>query len=119
MIPNYASPKPFTADLINEDIFDLHDFGIDGKVISTPGHTKGSQSVWIGDHLIAGDTFLNMRNGRIFPPFVDEPEVLLQTWHKLFQLNIKTVYPGHGKRFKIEEAKPDFERWKKKLRVEL
>jgi len=117
--PTYASPKAFTADLINDNVFDLNDFGIDGKVISTPGHTDGSQSILIDDQLIAGDTFLNLNNGRIFPPFADEPEVLLQTWHKLFQMNIQTIYPGHGKRFRIEQALPDFERWKKKLGVEI
>ncbi len=115
----YASPKAFTADLINTDEFDLKEFGIDGKIISTPGHTNGSQSVLLGDQLIAGDTFLNLNNGRIFPPFVIEPVVLLKTWQSLFQTNIKTVYPGHGKRFRIEEARPDFERWKKKLNVEI
>lgn len=117
--PSYASPKAFTAHLKNDDVFDLMDFGINGQVISTPGHTHGSQSVWLDSQLIAGDTFLNLNNGRIFPPFADEPVVLLQTWNRLFQMNIKTVYPGHGKRFKMEEAKPDFERWKKKLNVEI
>ena len=117
--PGYASPKAFTADLTNEDVFDLKEFGIDGKVISTPGHTHGSQSVLIDDQLIAGDTFLNMNNGRIFPPFVDEPFVLLQIWKTLFNMNIQTIYPGHGKRFRIEQALPDFERWKKKLNAEI
>jgi len=117
--PRYASPKAFTADLVNENEFNLNDFEIEGKVISTPGHTNGSQSVLLGDQLIAGDTFLNLNNGKVFPPFVNEPKVLLHTWQQLFQMNIKTVYPGHGKRFRIEEAQADFERWKKKLGVEL
>lgn len=113
--PSYASPRAFTADLINSGEFDLKEYSIDGKVISTPGHTSGSQSVLLGDQLIAGDTFLNLNNGRIFPPFVNEPRLLLETWKKLFQLKIKTVYPGHGKRFNIEKAYSDYERWKKKL----
>ncbi|WP_346858976.1 MBL fold metallo-hydrolase [uncultured Draconibacterium sp.] len=113
--PTYASPRPFVADIINPDKFDLSAFEIEGEIISTPGHTNGSQSVLIGKDLIAGDTFLNMRNGRIFPPFANDPKVLLETWESLFQLNIETIYPGHGKRFTIEKSYKDYELWKQKL----
>lgn len=113
--PRFASPQPIVADLINENEFDLKDFGIEGKVIGTPGHSTGSQSVLVGDTLISGDTFVNMRNGQIFPPFADEPEVLLETWQKIFDLQIKFIYPGHGPKFKTEKAFSGFETWKKKL----
>ena len=113
--PRFASPAPLVADLINDDEFDLKDFGVDGKVISTPGHSVGSQSVLLGNTLIAGDTFVNMRNGRIFPPFADEPEILLETWQKIFNMGIKVVYPGHGKKFTLEKAFPDFDKWSKNL----
>jgi glyoxylase-like metal-dependent hydrolase (beta-lactamase superfamily II) len=115
VLPKYASPKPFTADIINENEFDLTTFGINGKVISTPGHSNGSQCILIGNELIAGDTFLNIKNGRIFPPFANEPKMLLKTWEELFKLKIEKVYPGHGKPFNIEKAYTDFERWKKKF----
>lgn len=113
--PRYASPKSFSAHLINEDVFDLNKFGIEGKIFSTPGHTNGSQSILIGTDLISGDTFLNLKNGRIFPPFANDPKTLLKTWENLFEMNIQTVYPGHGKRFHIEKAFEDYKRWKKKL----
>ncbi len=115
IMPRYASPKPFSAQLINHGVFLLNEFGIDGKIISTPGHTSGSQSILIGDILISGDTFINTPNGRIFPPFANEPEILVKTWEKLFEEGISTIYPGHGKRFKTEQAFSDYERWKKKL----
>lgn len=115
LYPTFASPKAFTADYINKDEFNLATFGISGKVISTPGHTSGSQSVIIDENLISGDTFLNMKNGRIFPPFANNPKRLIDTWGKVFNMNITTVYPGHGKRFKIEKAYEDYKRWQLKL----
>ena len=114
--PKYASPKPFVADLINENVFELAEFGVDGKILSTPGHTAGSQSVIIGKKLISGDTFIHMPNGVIFPHFCDDPKTLLATWQKLFDLGIEEIYPGHGKPFAVEKALMEFERWKKKIK---
>jgi len=113
--PKFASPKSFIADIINENEFDLNEFGIDGRVISTPGHTEGSQSVLFGKKLISGDTFIHMTNGIIFPPFCNDPKTLLETWQKLFDMGIEEIYPGHGKPFKVEKAFPVFEKWKKKI----
>ena len=115
LLPRFASPKAFTADLVNKDVFSLENFGIDAKVISTPGHTEGSQSILVGTTLISGDTFINIKDGMIFPHFVNNPKQLLETWQKLFEMRIENVYPGHGKPFRIEKAWPEFERWKKKF----
>ncbi len=116
VVPRFASPKAFEAQLINENEFGLNPFGMDAKIISTPGHTNGSQSVLAGDTLVAGDTFLNLGNGIIFPHFCNDPATLLKTWELLFESGVKTVVPGHGKPFAIEKAKPEFEKWKKKIR---
>jgi glyoxylase-like metal-dependent hydrolase (beta-lactamase superfamily II) len=114
--PKFASPKPFIANLINENEFDLREFGIDGKIITTPGHTAGSQSVLLGKRLISGDTFINIQNGKILPPFVNEPKILLETWQNLFDLGIEEIYPGHGQPFKVEKALAEFERLKKRIK---
>jgi glyoxylase-like metal-dependent hydrolase (beta-lactamase superfamily II) len=113
--PKYASPKPFVANIVNEYEYDLQELGIEGKIISTPGHTEGSQSVLLGKKLISGDTFINMPNGIIFPHFANDPKTLLKTWQKLFDWGIEEIYPGHGKPFKAEMAVGEFERWKKKI----
>lgn len=115
VFPKYASPRPFVADLVNTGEFDLNEFGLDAKIISTPGHTNGSQSIVIGKSLIAGDAFINLKNGKIFPPFVNEPGILLQTWQRIFELGIEEIYPGHGPAFHPGKAFPDFEKWKKRL----
>jgi len=115
MYPKHISPKPFNADIINEDEFDLRTFGIVGKIISTPGHTKGSQSILIENKLIAGDTFINLKNGTIFPHFAIEPKILLKTWQYLFDLGIEDIYPGHGPKMKVKQTFKEFEKWTKKL----
>ncbi len=113
--PKYASPKPYAANFVNENEYDLHEFGIEGKIISTPGHTEGSQSVLFGKKVISGDTFINLPNGIIFPHFANDPKTLLETWQKLFDSGIEEIYPGHGKPFKVDKAVEEFERWKKRI----
>ena len=100
---------------MNDAEFDLATFKIEGKVISTPGHTPGSQSVIFGDRLISGDTFINIRKGMIFPHFAEDPKMVLKTWEMLFHLGIHEIYPGHGNTFKIEKAVLAYEKWKLKI----
>ena len=119
LMPKFASPKPFTADRINTDEFDLSSYGIDAKVISTPGHSAGSQSVLLGETLISGDTFINLRNGVIFPHFADDPVKLLKTWQNIYDLGVKIIYPGHGPLLKVEKTFPVFDHWRQKLNMEV
>ena len=58
-----------------------------------------------------------MKDGTIFPHFANHPKTLLETWQKLFALQIEDIYPGHGPKFKIEKAYPHYERWMKKLEL--
>ncbi|MCF8331600.1 MAG: MBL fold metallo-hydrolase [Bacteroidales bacterium] len=92
--------NPVDADITITDKYSLQDFGIDGEVIHTPGHTEGSISVLIeGEHLICGDTFFNVLPNSVYPVFANDQAQLLETWKKIEQLNCKTFYPGHGNIF--------------------
>lgn len=115
--PKFASPRPFEADIVNEDEMLLYEFGIEGKVISTPGHTDGSQSVIIGDNLISGDSFVNFRNGKVFPPFANDPATLLKTWQHIYNLGVKKIFPSHGQTLMVKDTFREFEKWKKNLAV--
>lgn len=117
--PKFASPRPFEADIVNEDEMSLYEFGIEGKVISTPGHTNGSQSVLLGDKLIAGDAYVNFQNGKVFPPFANDPTTLLQTWQHIYNLGVKEIFPAHGQKLLAKDTVEEFKRWKKKLGLDI
>lgn len=88
------------ADILVDDTYDLSIFGINGKVIHTPGHTPGSICVLIEEeHLISGDTFFNIFKNSVYPPFANDEKELLKSWIRIKEKNPKLFYPGHGEMF--------------------
>jgi len=88
--------KPFDSfkpDILLEEGQSLTEYGFDAKILYTPGHSIGSISILTdsGD-LFCGDMFNNVW-GRIIKS-TDEG-----VFEKLKELEIKTVYPGHGEPF--------------------
>jgi glyoxylase-like metal-dependent hydrolase (beta-lactamase superfamily II) len=53
IVPN--SFKACEPDILIDKEISLTDFGVDGKVFFTPGHTKGSLSVLVNNEAIVGD----------------------------------------------------------------
>jgi glyoxylase-like metal-dependent hydrolase (beta-lactamase superfamily II) len=82
--------------LITEDM-DLHDYGIAGRILTTPGHTMGSISVIVGKMAFVGDTLFGINKDTVFPPFVTNAVELLQSWNRLLDTECLTFHPGHGK----------------------
>jgi glyoxylase-like metal-dependent hydrolase (beta-lactamase superfamily II) len=85
----------FEPDLLLEEGQSLAAYGFDARILYTPGHSKGSISVLTdsGD-LFCGDAFNNVW-GRILTS-IDKDGL-----ERLKELEIETVYPGHGKPFLI------------------
>lgn len=88
------------------DALDLSGYGVPGQVVHTPGHSRGSVSVVLqtGDALV-GDMAMNgppLRRGPGLPIFAEAPTQLEPSWRKLLALDIKTVYPSHGRPFPAE-----------------
>jgi hydroxyacylglutathione hydrolase len=68
-------------------------------VIETPGHTPGSQCLWIPSEnkLVAGDTLFRESIGRTDLPGGDSRQILSSIHTKLFTLPEEAiVIPGHG-----------------------
>jgi hydroxyacylglutathione hydrolase len=98
------------ADIVldNSD-YPLHEFGINGSIVFTPGHTSGSVSVL----LESGDAFVGClaHNNLPFrlkpglPIFADDIEEVKRNWKKVIERGAKTIYPAHGDPFPVEVIK--------------
>lgn len=86
----------------------LKKLGINGKIITTFGHTNDSISVILDDgRAFTGDTCSN-RSSFYFgkgkkPAFIIEEELLMKSWRKIIDHGVTTIYPAHGKVFPIED----------------
>jgi len=91
----------FIPDLTIEDGYELSSFGFQAKALHLPGHTKGSLEILTSE----GDLFCGDLLGNITKPsrfsLIDDSVEADESIKKLQSLNIKTVYPGHGKPFPI------------------
>ena len=92
--------EPVEPDLVVGESFDLNEYGVDGEVVHTPGHTEGSLALMIGgETCIAGDTFFNIFPGSVYPPFADDEEKLIESWRNIKEYGCSEYYPGHGRQF--------------------
>jgi hydroxyacylglutathione hydrolase len=90
---NVADAKQFLRSaeryLVDGDELELGDFVV--QVIHTPGHTPGSLSYLIGNHLFTGGGI-----GREMPE-TDLRQQLISIHGRLARLPLSTaIYPGHG-----------------------
>lgn len=96
---------PFTADnfVVGGDEFTV--CGITFKVISTPGHTKGSVCYITGDMMFSGDTIFDRSFGRYDFPTGNANE-LINSINDLFSLTVNyKIYAGHGDETTLFEEK--------------
>jgi hydroxyacylglutathione hydrolase len=102
-------PRPLADIIVKEEEISLKEFGIDGKIIHTPGHTQGSLSVLLN----TGEAFVGcmahnglpfrLRPG--FPVFAQDINKIIESWKLLIEKGARGVFPGHGKAFPIEVIK--------------
>lgn len=89
----------------------LHTLGLPGRVLHTPGHSRGDLTVVLDQGAaFVGDLVQGPRIPRLSPPefsimAVDE-QGMLASWKKLLESGAKTLYPGHGSILPSEQIKP-------------
>ena len=96
------------ADSRVDDNDIIHLGNLEFRVIHTPGHTKGSTSLYCEKEkcLFSGDTIFSGTWGRTDLPTSNREDIMNSITKKLLILPDETiVYPGHGKPTRIGDEK--------------
>jgi hydroxyacylglutathione hydrolase len=113
--------QPFTpakADILIKEEISLKSFGVNGKVLFTPGHTAGSISVLLDNNeVIVGDLMMGGNlGGLLFPSrpryhyYADDLEQVRSSIKKLMGYKPKKFYVGHGGPLEADAVKAYFSR---------
>ncbi len=94
LMSRLAETENFKPDLTIDESTDLSIYGLEARIIHLPGHSKGSIGVLtLAGDLFCGDFVYNMPGFNLINDLADHRSSL----EKLKKLDIKMVYPGHGK----------------------
>ena len=93
----------FAPDLHLEDGDRLDEYGLDATILHVPGHSAGSIAVLTADGIFFSGDFLENRARPSLATFVDNAETLKASYERVKKLDIRIVYPGHGKAFALDE----------------
>ena len=98
----YPAPR---VDHWVDDTADLAAFGLQGQLITSPGHTPGSLAALLPDgQVLAGDLIASglllggiaLRHRPKRPPFEEEPRAAAQSLQRLLDQGGMAFHPGHG-----------------------
>lgn len=100
----FVTIAPARVDIaLGDDGLSLEPYGIRGKVLHTPGHSRGSVSVVLDSgEAFVGDLAMNglpLTRRPDLPIFAEDVEAAKDSWRRLFELGVTTVYPAHGRPF--------------------
>ncbi len=115
--PFFSRQKIPTCEVevsVGDEGYSLTDFGISGQIIHTPGHTRGSISVVLDSgEAFVGDLAMNkfpLRLNAGLPILAEDVTAVKESLEHLVELNVATVYPGHGKPFSMNILKKTLEK---------
>ena len=93
--------ETFTPDVWLDDGMSLRDFGLDARVVHTPGHTAGSVSIAFDDGtLFVGDALLNVLHVS-FPLWWEDPAAARESACRIKSIQPRVCYTGHGRAFDL------------------
>jgi hydroxyacylglutathione hydrolase len=98
----FGRAERFTPDVTLDEGNDLVEYGLRAKVLSLPGHSKGSIGILTADaELFCGD-LLDNTDRPVLNDLMDDPVAGKASVTRVQSLSIHTVYPGHGEPVPME-----------------
>jgi hydroxyacylglutathione hydrolase len=105
---NLNEADRFKPDIYIEDGDDLSDYEFEAKVIHIPGHSRGSVGfLTAAGDLYCGDLLANTDKPDIWS-IIDDQAAADASIDKLKQIEIGTVYPGHGDPFPMAQFSENY-----------
>jgi glyoxylase-like metal-dependent hydrolase (beta-lactamase superfamily II) len=99
LVERYLRPEPTVADILFEGGESLEEYGINGVVLHTPGHTPGSTTLLVDGRLaFVGDLASTRMRPHAQWFYATDWTALGKSIERLQGLNPEWVYTGHGER---------------------
>lgn len=100
----FGISERFQPDIAIEESTSLSGYGLDAKILSIPGHSKGSIGILTADgELFCGDLLVNSGKRPALNSIIADPAAAQASTEKLRQCSIRAIYPGHGPPFLMEQ----------------
>lgn len=100
---------PFEPEILLDGEMSLSEYGFEGKIIETPGHTNGSLSVLLEDgSIFVGDAIMGgmvVKGKPGFPIYADSVAKAKESIRKIIELSPKMIYVGHGGPYTLDELR--------------
>ncbi len=95
----------FSPDFIIDEQSDLSAYGLHIKILSLPGHSRGSIGfLFDTGEFFCGDLFANWKDKPAPGKIIDNKREFEKSLSTVRDLNITTIYPGHGQPFSRSEV---------------
>ncbi|TFG07772.1 MAG: MBL fold metallo-hydrolase [Promethearchaeota archaeon] len=118
----FPAIEPSNGDIILKGSADhaevLRNIGIEGTIIHTPGHTRDGISIVLSDgSIFPGDNamnawFFNILGIKKRPIYIQDINLILDSWQRYIDLGGKLIYPAHGKPFHIKYLEKNLKKFR-------
>ena len=94
----FSKYTPVHVDEAADEESVLEGSGLDGSIVWTPGHTKGSVSLFLHKSRVAiiGDLLMSKRGKLVEPMFMENPSQTRASVQRIVDLHPTILCPGHG-----------------------